>query len=50
MSKINVLIVDDSRIYRTFIEKSLITDTEINIVGSVFNGQKAIEFIKKLQI
>ncbi len=46
MSKINVLIVDDSRIYRTFIEKALVQDEEINIVGSVFNGQKAIEFIK----
>lgn len=44
--KITVLIVDDSRIYRSIIEKALSSDHELEIIGSVRNGKKALEFLK----
>jgi two-component system chemotaxis response regulator CheB len=44
-SKINVLIVDDSLIFRRAIEESLMGEDDIRVVGSVRNGVKAIEFI-----
>ncbi|MBF0199697.1 MAG: response regulator, partial [Planctomycetes bacterium] len=40
-----VLIVDDSRIFRNLIETSLKGESQIEIIGSVWNGVKAIEFI-----
>ncbi|MDM8550983.1 chemotaxis response regulator protein-glutamate methylesterase [Desulfobacterales bacterium HSG2] len=44
--KTKVLIVDDSRIFRSAIEESLSGENDIKVVGSVRNGVKAIEFIK----
>lgn len=43
--KIKVLIVDDSKIYRNFLAKSIENEDDIEIIGSVFNGKKALEFI-----
>ncbi len=43
---LKVLIVDDSRIFRSVIEKILNDAKRIKVVGSVRNGEKAIEFIK----
>ena len=41
-----VLIVDDSRIFRNIVEESLADADDIRIVGSVWNGRKAMEFIR----
>lgn len=41
-----VLIVDDSRIFRAVIEEALAGQEEIAVAGSVFSGEKALEFIK----
>lgn len=41
-----LLIVDDSRIYRSIIENCLAGYTDIEVIGSVFSGEKALEFIK----
>ncbi|MGR3218823.1 MAG: protein-glutamate methylesterase/protein-glutamine glutaminase [Candidatus Anammoxibacter sp.] len=45
-NKLKVLIVDDSRIFRSMIEKILDEQKRIKVVGSVRNGIMAIEFIK----
>ncbi len=42
---IRVLIVDDSRIFRGAIQTALESIPNIQVVGSVFSGQKALEFI-----
>lgn len=44
--RIKILIVDDSRIFRSAIQEVLCHETNIDIVGSVWNGIKALEFIK----
>jgi two-component system chemotaxis response regulator CheB len=44
--KIKILIVDDSRIFRSAIEESLSGEKDIEVIGSVWNGTKAIEFIE----
>ena len=44
---IKVLIVDDSRLFRSALEEALAGQDDIRLVGSVFNGAKAIEFIRK---
>ncbi|MCF6268241.1 MAG: chemotaxis response regulator protein-glutamate methylesterase [Melioribacteraceae bacterium] len=44
---VKVLIVDDSRIYRGILETALKTVPGLQIVGSVRDGYKALEFIKK---
>jgi len=41
-----ILIVDDSRIFRSALEAGLSGEKDIQIVGSVWNGIKAIEFIE----
>ena len=41
-----ILIVDDSRIFRSAIEEGLRRENDIEVVGSVWNGIKALEFIK----
>lgn len=46
-SQVKVLIVDDSRIYRGILETALKTVPGLQIVGSVRDGYKALEFIKK---
>ena len=42
----NVLIVDDSRIFRSALEACLAGEDDINVCGSVRNGIKALEFIE----
>lgn len=44
--KTRVLIVDDSRIFRGIVEDCLKKETDIEIIGSVRNGVKALEFIE----
>lgn len=44
---IRILIVDDSRIFRGFLEKALSEIPDVVVVGSVFSGTKAIEFLKQ---
>lgn len=41
-----VLIVDDSRIFRAALQAALAAQDSIEVVGSVFSGQKALEFIQ----
>ena len=41
-----VLIVDDSRIFRAALEASLTGQEGIEVVGSVFSGQKALDFVQ----
>lgn len=47
---IKVLIVDDSLIFRRFVEEALSGESDIEIVGSVMNGAKALEFIKSASV
>ncbi|MEZ4526609.1 MAG: chemotaxis response regulator protein-glutamate methylesterase [Desulfobacterales bacterium] len=42
----SVLIVDDSRIFRSIVEECLKNEDDIKIIGSVRNGIKAMEFIR----
>jgi two-component system chemotaxis response regulator CheB len=44
-----VLIVDDSRIFRKQVELALAEIDEIEIVGSVWSGQKALDVLLELQ-
>lgn len=44
---IKVLIVDDSRIFRSLVEECLQDEMDVRVIGSVRNGIKAIEFIRK---
>src|SRR5438270_472032 len=44
---IKVLIVDDSRLFRSALEQSLLGHDDIKIVGSVFNGANALEFLPR---
>jgi two-component system chemotaxis response regulator CheB len=44
--ELTVLIVDDSRIFRSIVEDSLKEEDDIKVIGSVRNGAKAIEFIR----
>ncbi len=48
--KIQILIVDDSRIFRGLLQDAFAQIPDVNIVGSVFNGEKAIEFLTKLPV
>ncbi|MEW6251752.1 MAG: chemotaxis-specific protein-glutamate methyltransferase CheB [Planctomycetota bacterium] len=43
---ITVLIVDDSRVFRAALEQALAGQPDIAVVGSVFSGVKALEFIR----
>lgn len=45
--KTSILIVDDSRLFRSALESTLAREDDIEVVGSVWNGKKAIEFIEK---
>jgi two-component system chemotaxis response regulator CheB len=40
-----VLIVDDSRIFRAALAEALAGEEDLRVVGSVFSGEKALEFI-----
>jgi two-component system chemotaxis response regulator CheB len=44
--RISLLIVDDSRLFRSALEQALAGHADITVVGSVFSGAKAIEFIR----
>jgi two-component system chemotaxis response regulator CheB len=44
--KTTLLIVDDSRIFRSVVAESLAGEADIEVIGSVWNGEKAIEFIQ----
>lgn len=44
--KTKLLIVDDSRIFRSAVAECLSNENDIEVVGSVWNGVKAIEFIQ----
>ena len=43
---ISLLIVDDSRLFRSALEEALRGQPGLTVVGSVFSGAKAIEFIQ----
>ncbi len=44
--RIKVLIVDDSRLFRAALEQAISQQPDVVVVGSVFNGAKAMEFIR----
>ncbi len=46
MTTAKILIVDDSRMYRAAIESVFHAQPGMAVVGSVFSGQKALEFIR----
>jgi two-component system chemotaxis response regulator CheB len=43
---LKILIVDDSRIFRSALESALKEHPGVRVVGSVWNGDKAIEFVR----
>jgi two-component system chemotaxis response regulator CheB len=43
---IRTLIVDDSRIYRSYLQQILEGIPGVRVVGSVFSGEKALEFLR----
>lgn len=45
--RITLLIVDDSRLFRSALEEALAGQAEVSVVGSVFSGAKAMEFIRQ---
>ena len=44
--KIRILIVDDSRIFRGAVQEVLSRENDMEVIGSVWNGVKAMEFIR----
>lgn len=44
---LRVLIVDDSRIFRSALEAALKEDPGVRVVGSVWSGEKAVEFVRE---
>ena len=44
---VTVLIVDDSRIFRSALETSLAGLEDIKVIGSAYSGEKALELIAK---
>ena len=45
--KTKILIVDDSRIFRSAVQEGLSGEDDIEVIGSVWNGIKALEFLDK---
>jgi len=45
-----ILIVDDSRTFRAGLEAALTGEPGVIVVGSVFNGEKALEFIRSTPV
>ncbi len=43
---LRVLIVDDSRIFRSALEEALKDHTGVRVVGSVWSGEKAVSFVR----
>lgn len=48
MSKINILIIDDSNIVHLLLEKVISHDDEITIIGNAYNGKEGVDLVKKL--
>jgi len=46
MPPFRVLVVDDSRLFRVAVEAALFGKEDIDVVGSVFSGEKALEFLR----
>lgn len=44
--KTKILIVDDSRIFRSAVQEGLSRENDFQIIGSVWNGIKALEFLE----
>jgi DNA-binding NarL/FixJ family response regulator len=44
---LRILIVDDSRIFRAALEDALREHPGVRVVGSVWSGEKAIEFVRE---
>lgn len=44
--KTKILIVDDSRIFRSAVQEGLSREDDIEVIGSVWNGIKALEFLE----
>ena len=44
--KTTILIVDDSRIFRSAVQEGLSRESDIDVIGSVWNGIKALEFLE----
>lgn len=44
---LRILIVDDSRIFRGVLQDALTGRSDVRVVGSVFSGEKGIEFIRQ---
>lgn len=44
---ITLLIVDDSRVFRNAVQMCLSDEEDIQVIGSVHNGEKALSFIEK---
>jgi two-component system chemotaxis response regulator CheB len=44
---LRILIVDDSRIFRSVIEQALADCPDVKVVGSVWSGEKALEFARQ---
>ena len=47
---IRILIVDDSRIFRGILESAFAEIPNVVVAGSVFSGEKAIEFLKQTPV
>ncbi|MDX1926754.1 MAG: chemotaxis-specific protein-glutamate methyltransferase CheB [Pirellulaceae bacterium] len=45
LEPIRILIVDDSRIFRGMLQSILEQISDVRVIGSVFSGEKALEFI-----
>src|SRR5262249_60680951 len=43
---LRVLIVDDSRIFRSALEEALKEHPGVRVVGSVWSGEKAVDFVR----
>ena len=43
---LRVLIVDDSRIFRSALEEALKGHPGVRVVGSVWSGEKAVGFVR----
>ena len=44
---LRLLIVDDSRIFRAAMQEALEGRTDVRVVGSVWSGEKALEFLRR---
>src|SRR3954452_17051165 len=44
---LRVLIVDDSRIFRAALQDALEGRADVRVVGSVWSGEKAVEFVRQ---